>query len=365
MQLGWHTAAIVTLGLFCGAAASAATVWMTIRLIRRRFAEPEFRDQLRDALLASPAVQGRIEAAVREGIRSRAAQPIGGLVPPAVPARLLAGVRAWLATPAAEPAVRRAVSAGLEAVARSEVSARQLVPWDLVPVIAAAVDRAMPMVIAQLGTALRERENQIRLHVAMRGMVDRFLAEQEGWKRAIGNFLITDRALAYLVETIATTGIDALGSTLANAETRHRIVGALEQGLGGAMDQPIRDLLGGLAPERVAVLSEQTTARILRAATDPANQARLAAAVETGWARIGALPAAQLVGARTGPELDALAARGAGAAIAALGHRTANALTIGAVMRRAFAPGLAWTVMVGALIAALVAAAASLALNPS
>lgn len=293
---GWEWIAVVLLGSACGAAASVATVWLLIRpdtpvrvgpvgllprgLLAGAFGSEQFRRDLGASLLASPGVQNAARRYLRERAAEIRARTIGELLPEPRRASLIPQAAAALQekaqSPAVEAAVRRHVGDFVERLRSSERHLRPYVPVNTAALSLKLVEAAVPVIVTRVSEALNERSTRERLFVALRQAADRFVAQQEGWKGTVARMLITDRTVSQATDWIATKGVGAMAAGLEEPATQARMALAIDDSIARVLDKPIRELLDGLAPERVHAISETIANRIVALLRDPALQVRIA-----------------------------------------------------------------------------------------
>lgn len=352
---------VALLGAIVGLVASGMTVWLLARpggVVVRVFASEPFRQQLRAALLASAGVQRAIRNAVAKQASELQERRLGALLTPAVREQALrSAAESWTRVvhdPDTEHKLRGVLRDGFGRLAAIEHPVSAFVPLDPVPLANAVVRQATPLLLARVQEAMAERQNRERLYLALRQAADRFLAQQQGWKRSVGQMLISDRVVAQATDWVSTRGVETLGSMLQAPDTQARIAAGIADALQGALARPVGAWVAGLAPERVDGVVDTITERVLGVLRDPANTKRVLEFAAGRFVLIEDRRVVDLVNIPIDPWTDR--------ALAAI-QGTAPARPVGAVIREAVRPDLIRILAFAALLGGVLTALGALLLN--
>jgi hypothetical protein len=250
-----------------------------------------------DALVADWSARLRTELAGR---------PVGALLTPGRREVIAEQVEEWV----------RAVTdgAGLEATLRRwvadqlrglETDGRPLgdrLPEGLVAPVEQAITDALPTALDRLGDLLADPGVKASIRRALREAFDTAGRELLLHERLLARLVVTDKALARLVDGFEGEGFDRLAAAVAAPDMRARVEAAVRDGLRQLLREPLGTRLGRLAPGRREALEDTLAGWLVAAARSDATRATLRealarlldAAGELTWDRLlGALPPAQ------------------------------------------------------------------------
>jgi uncharacterized membrane protein YheB (UPF0754 family) len=204
-------------------------------------------------------------------------RPLAEVLTPGLQADLVRGAgelwRGLAESPEFERAVAEALERAMANVLVSERPLRHYVPSGAVNLGEAVVAQYLPLLLERLGTVLEDPETRVKLQGVLRRFVDRFLEEQQTWKRIVGRLVMTERTLAQTVEAIEHGGVDEISALLREPEVQARVAAAVNDGVEDVLDRPVRDLLGDLSPERAERIRETLAARLVYALRHPSTEA--------------------------------------------------------------------------------------------
>ena len=352
---------VALLGAIVGLVASGMTVWLLVRpggVLVRVFASEPFRQQLRAALLASAGVQRAIRNAVAKQVSELQERRLGAVLTLAMREQALrSAAETWTRVahdPETEDKFRAMLRDGFARLAATERPVSAFVPLDPVPLAYALVRQATPLLLARVQEALAERQNRERLYLALRQAADRFLAQQQGWKRSVGQMLISDRVVAQATDWVSTRGVETLGSMLQAPDTQARIAAGIADALQGALARPVGSWVAGLAPERVDSIVHTVAERMLGVLRGAANTERVLEFASGRFQLVEDRRVGDLVKIPVDPWTDRLL-------VAVQG--TTPARPVGAVIREATQPDLIRILALAALLGGVLTALGALLYN--
>lgn len=226
--------------------------------------------------LASDEFEGRLRrftVALTTEFRDR---PLEVVLTPELQADLLHGARDVWRSVRESPDFHRAIEEALDRPIRtlviSEKPVRHYVPTRAVNLGEAFVAQYLPILLERLGGVLEHPDTRARLQEALRRFVDRFLEQQQSWKRMVGRLVITERTLAQTVEAIERGGVEEIAALLREPEVQAQVAQAINDGVEELLDRPVRELLGNLSAERVERLRGTVLDRVLYALRHPTTE---------------------------------------------------------------------------------------------
>jgi uncharacterized membrane protein YheB (UPF0754 family) len=175
-------------------------------------------------------------------------------------AQLWAGVRE---SPELARLIAEALDRGIGNMVTSEKPLRHYVPSGAVNLGETFVANYLPLLLDRLGKILDDGPTRERLQATLRRFVNRFLDEQQTWKRIVGRLVITERTLAQTVEAIEQGGVDEIAALLREPEVQTRVAAAVNEGVEDLLDRQMKDLLGDISPERAERLRQMLVERVL------------------------------------------------------------------------------------------------------
>jgi uncharacterized membrane protein YheB (UPF0754 family) len=227
-------------------------------------------DKLLQALeiyLASPEWEQRVRSFASGLSGEFRERPLSVVLTPELQADLRSGVRQLWEGVRESPELARVISEGLDRgignLLVSEKPLRHYVPTGAVNLGESVVAHYLPLLLERLGQVLDDPATRQRLQTTLRRFLDRFLQEQQTWKRIVGRLVITERTLAQTVDAIEQGGVEEIAAMLREPEVQERVAGAVNAGVEDLLDRPMRDLLGDLSPERAQRLRQALVDRIL------------------------------------------------------------------------------------------------------
>lgn len=163
--------------------------------------------------------------------------------------------------------LRRAIAEGLDRATSnllvSEKPLRSYVPTGAVNLGEAFVAQYLPILLERLGQVLDDPGTRLRLQETLRRFVDRFLEEQQTWKRIVGRLVVTERTLSQTVAAIEQGGVEEISALLRAPEVQARVAQAVNDGVEEVLNRPVRYLLGELTPERAERLRNGLVERVM------------------------------------------------------------------------------------------------------
>jgi uncharacterized membrane protein YheB (UPF0754 family) len=174
--------------------------------------------------------------------------------------QLWAGVRE---SPEFARVISEALDRGIGNLLVSRKPVRHYVPAGAVNLGESFVANYLPLLLERLGGLLDDPATRLKLQETLRRFTDRFLEEQQTWKRLVGRLMITERTLAQTVAAIEQGGAEEIAAVLREPEVQARIAAAVNSGVEELLDRPMSDLLGDVSPERAERLRNVLVDRVL------------------------------------------------------------------------------------------------------
>ncbi|CAN5768972.1 hypothetical protein BH23GEM6_BH23GEM6_06490 [soil metagenome] len=194
-------------------------------------------------------------------------RPLSVLLTPELQADLAGAAREiWVSvreSPEFARVIAEAVDRAVDGILVSEKPLRHYVPAGAVNLGEAVVAQYLPLLLERLGQALDHPDTRATLQQTLRRFVDRFLEEQQSWKRMIGRLVITERTLAQTVQAIEQGGVDEISALLREPEVQERVARAVNEGVEDLIDRPLNELLSSVTPQRAERLRALLVERIL------------------------------------------------------------------------------------------------------
>lgn len=229
-----------------------------------------------EAYLQSPDWEARVRGFARELTGELRERPFGGVLTPELRADLSGGIHAlWESVRESTELSRvigEATDRGLQNLLVSEKPLRHYVPTGAVNLGETFVAQYLPLLLERLGEVLDEPETRATLQTTLRRFVNRFLEEQQTWKRIVGRMVITERTLAQTVDAIEQGGAEEIAAMLREEDVQERVARAINDGIEDLLDRPVRDLLGSVTPERAQRVRQVVVERVLYLLRHPTTE---------------------------------------------------------------------------------------------
>jgi hypothetical protein len=196
-------------------------------------------------------------------------RPVGALLTEERRSRMHARVASWAeALPANEELAR-----ALEAVAQGELERLAGDPRPLTdrlpPAIAAALEQgitdSLPGIVEQIGEALERPESRTLVLRIIRQGIDQAIRGMVLHQRLLARLVVTDRALASLLDGFASQGADRLAAELRTGTLRDQVRQSAADAVQLALRAPIGQRLERLGPEGRGRLASNLTELFLAA----------------------------------------------------------------------------------------------------
>jgi hypothetical protein len=169
-------------------------------------------------------------------------RPLSVLLTPELQADLAGAAREIWISVRESPEFARVIAEAVDRVVQgalvSEKPVRHYVPAGAVNLGEAVVSQYLPLLLERLGEVLEHPTTRASLQQTLRRFVDRFLEEQQSWKRMLGRLVITERTLAQTVQAIEQGGVDEISALLREPEVQERVAKAVNQGVEDLLDRP-------------------------------------------------------------------------------------------------------------------------------
>lgn len=233
-------------------------------------------------------------------------RPVGAMLTPARRELIARQVEEWARAITEGDGLARTLRGWVADQLRSlEADTRPLaerLPDGLVAPVQQAITDALPAALDRLGGLLGDPEVKGSIRRALREAFDTAGRELLLHERLLARLVVTDKALARLVDGFEGEGFDRLAAAVAAPAMRARVEGAVRDALGQLLREPLGTRLARLAPERRAALEETLGGWLVDAARSDSTRGALRdallrlldAAGELTWDRLlGALPPAQ------------------------------------------------------------------------
>jgi hypothetical protein len=232
--------------------------------------------------------------------------PVGAMLTPARRAVIADQAEEWVQTLTEGEGLERTLRAWVsEQLARLEADDRPLgerLPPGLLAPIQQSITDALPASLDRLGAMLSDPIVKQSIRRALREAFDTAGQQLLFHERLIAKLVVTDKALARLVDGFEGEGFDRLAAAVSAPDMQARVEIAVRDGLHQLLREPLGSRLRRLAPERREALEHTLGDWLVRAARSDATRGALRegvsrlldAASEVTWDRLlGALPAPQ------------------------------------------------------------------------
>jgi uncharacterized membrane protein YheB (UPF0754 family) len=230
-----------------------------------------------EIFLRSPEWEARLRRFARRLTTELRDRPLSEVLTPGLQEDMVRGAgelwRGLAESPDFERAVSDALERAMSSVLESDRPLRHYIPSGAVNLGEAVVAQYLPLLLERLGTVLEDPATRAKLQDVLRRFVDRFLEEQQTWKRIVGRLVMTERTLAQTVEAIEHGGADEISALLREPEVQARVAAAVNDGVEDVLDRPLRDLVGDLSPERAERIRETLASRLVYALRHPNTEA--------------------------------------------------------------------------------------------
>jgi hypothetical protein len=233
-------------------------------------------------------------------------KPVGALLTPARRALISEQLDEWAGAIAGgdglEGPLRLWAADQLRALEADERPLIERLPPALLAPIEQAIADALPAALDRLGALLSDTSVKTSIRGALREAFDTAGREMMIHQRLVAKLVVTDSALAKLVDGFEGAGFERLTRAFTAPDMRARVEGAVRDGLRQLLREPIGARLRRLSPERRAELEATVGNWLVRAARSDATRGALRealgrlldAAGGLTWDRLlGALPAEQ------------------------------------------------------------------------
>jgi uncharacterized membrane protein YheB (UPF0754 family) len=214
--------------------------------------------------------------------------------------------------------IAEAVDRVVESALVSEKPVRHYVPAGAVNLGEAVVSQYLPLLLERLGQVLEHPATRASLQETLRRFVDRFLEEQQSWKRVLGRLVITERTLAQTVQAIEQGGVDEISALLREPEVQARVARAVNEGVEDLLDRPVNELLASVTPERAERLRIVLVERILYLFRHPTTEEVVLRRIDASLAAAGDRTVGDVLGLLGEERAAELADQAGGWVIAAL-----------------------------------------------
>lgn len=215
----------------------------------------------------SPDWEERVRTFTRSLSGELRDRPLAALLTPELQEDLSKGARELWSSVRDSPEFARVVAEAADRLVTgilvSEKPLRHYVPSGAVNLGEAVVAQYLPILLERLGEALDHPATRAGLQKTLRRFVDRFLEEQQPWKKIVGRLVITERTLEQTVLAIEQGGVDEIASLLKEPEVQERVANAVNEGVEDLLDRPVNVLLSGVTPERAERFRQLLVDRIL------------------------------------------------------------------------------------------------------
>jgi uncharacterized membrane protein YheB (UPF0754 family) len=192
--------------------------------------------------------------------------------------------------------IAEAVDRVVEGVLVSDKPVRHYVPAGAVNLGEAVVSQYLPLLLERLGQVLDHPSTRASLQQTLRRFVNRFLEEQQSWKRMIGRLVITERTLAQTVQAIEQGGVDEIAALLREPEVQGRVARAVNEGVEDLLDRPVSELLASVTPERAQRIRGVLVERILYLFRHPTTEEVVLRRIDAALAGAGERTVGEVLG---------------------------------------------------------------------
>ncbi len=172
-----------------------------------------------------------------------------------------------------ETKVRDFVSARLDELAQSDATLAEMFTPETVAIIKARIDREVPPIVRHITDIATNQRTRTQIGALIKHEVDDYYGQLSFVKKI---FLSRDRIHREVDEMVNKTLPRRVGEFLSGEAFEHQAQEFLDSTIDGVLARPINELVGQIAPDKLALIKEQVASRIL----SMAQSAELSASVK-------------------------------------------------------------------------------------
>jgi uncharacterized membrane protein YheB (UPF0754 family) len=236
------------------------------------------------AYVRAPAFAAAVEQRVAELAARLGEQPIGSALRADDRAALKEQVERWAAGVAdgeeLARAIRGVIATELEKLTADECPLIERLPTGMVAALEQAIADSLPGVIERVGDALERPEARAQVLGVVREGIDRAVREMVLHQRLLAKLVVTDQAIARLLDSFAGQGADRLAAELRGGTLQGQLRQSVADAVQAALRVPLGERLRRLGPERRATLADNLADLALTAVRSEAMRGVLSQALD-------------------------------------------------------------------------------------
>lgn len=231
-----------------------------------------------------PAFAPAIERWLTELARQLGDRPIGAALGPDGRAALKEKIEGWTAGVAEgdelAAAILGLIRAEVERLAGDDRPLIERLPPGMVAALEQAIADSLPGVIERVGDALERPEARSQMLGVVREEIDRAIRDLVLHQRLLAKLVVTDQAIARLLDAFAGEGADRLAAELRGGTLQGQLRQSVGEAVQAALRVPLGTRLQRLGPERRAALADSLADLVLQALRSDAMRAVLGQALD-------------------------------------------------------------------------------------
>ncbi len=201
-----------------------------------------------DEYLASDAFEDSVRSRAHGLAAHLADQPVSDILTPKRGVAISKALDSWIDRVTAEDgfrdAVARYVRQASEQLLAPEVTFRDILPEGAVGTLERAVAGYVPLAIGRLGTVLERPEPRVRFESAIQDLLHRFLRDLKFHQRVVARLVMTEDAVARVLDTFEEEGAARIGELFRDPTVRGAMATGINDAISDFMDRPVRSVLG-------------------------------------------------------------------------------------------------------------------------
>lgn len=191
--------------------------------------------------------------------------------------------RALVAEPGFETKVRAFISERLDEIAHSEATLAEMFTHDTVAVIKERVDQQVPPIVRHLTDIATNPRTRTHIGALIKREVDDYYKQLSFFKKM---FVSRDRIHHEVDDLVNKTLPRRVEEYLAGEAFEEQAEEFLNSTIDGVLARPVRELVGNIEPDKLEMIKEQVSGRILALARSPELSASVSAYATDALARI-------------------------------------------------------------------------------
>lgn len=179
-----------------------------------------------------------------------------------------------------EATLRRFVETRLDRVSADERPLLDRLPPGIIDAVEHAITDYLPIALEHLSALLADPEARAAIEGALRSAFDHSVRDLLLHERILARLVVTDRTIERLVDGFEREGFDRFAESLADPAMKTQVTRAVNDAVVNFLRLPVGERLRRLGPDRHAALATTLGDWLVRVARDPATRDSIARAVD-------------------------------------------------------------------------------------